>query len=105
MLQAKEFLHLYIILYPNGQNIYTRCTMNGVYGNWVKMTPFSCGIDIEVNTDINTLLIPTLKLLFPVIFTLLLLLSFLAVIFNDLTLFLTVTKYVNPSLLKFLLNE
>ena len=54
----QNFRQTYITSNSNGQNIYTRCTMNGVYGNWVKMTPFSTGIDIEQNTDINTLLSP-----------------------------------------------
>lgn len=54
----QNFRQTYITSNSNGQNIYTRCTMNGEWGNWVKMTPFSTGIDINEFTDINTLLAP-----------------------------------------------
>lgn len=54
----QNFRQTYITSNSNGQNIYTRCSYNGEYGEWVKMTPFSTGIDIEENTDINNLLSP-----------------------------------------------
>lgn len=54
----QNFRQTYITSNSNGQNIYTRCTNEGEYGDWVKMTPYSTGIDIEENTDVNTLLAP-----------------------------------------------
>lgn len=54
----QNFRQTYITSNSNGQNIYTRCTFEGEYSDWVKMTPFSTGINIEPNTDVNNLLSP-----------------------------------------------
>ena len=54
----QNYRQTYITSNSNGQNIYTRCSYNGEYNDWVKMTPYSTGIDIEENTDINNLLAP-----------------------------------------------
>ena len=54
----QNFRQTYITSNSNGQNIYTRCSFDGEYKEWVKMTPYSTGIDIEEDTDINDLLAP-----------------------------------------------
>ena len=53
-----NFRQTYITSNSNGENIYTRCTFNGVYGKWVKMTPYSTGIDLVEGDDLNDLFAP-----------------------------------------------
>lgn len=55
----QNFRQTYITSNSNGQNIYTRCSFDGEYKeDWVKMTPFSTGVEIQPDTDINNLLSP-----------------------------------------------
>ncbi len=53
-----NYRQTYITSNSNGENIYTRCTYEGVYGNWVKMTPYSTGIDLVEGDDLNNLFAP-----------------------------------------------
>ena len=54
----QNFRQTYITSNSNGENIYTRCTNEGVYGKWVKMTPYSTGIDLVAGDDLNDLFDP-----------------------------------------------
>lgn len=42
----------------NGQNVYTRCTFEGTYGKWVKMTTLSTGEKLTEGADLNDYLAP-----------------------------------------------
>ena len=52
------YRQLFIASNSNGENVYTRCTNEGVYGKWVKMTTLSTGEKLQEGADLNDYLAP-----------------------------------------------
>lgn len=55
---ANNYRQTYIASNSNGENVYTRCTFEGTYGKWVKMTTLSTGEKLEEGADLNDYLSP-----------------------------------------------
>ena len=55
---ANNYRQTFIASNSNGENVYTRCTFEGRYGKWVKMTTLSTGEKLEEGADLNDYLSP-----------------------------------------------
>ena len=55
---ANTYRQTFIASNSNGGNVYTRCTFEGTYGKWVKMTTLTTGEKLSEGTDLNNCLSP-----------------------------------------------
>ena len=55
---ANNYRQTWIASNSNGQNVYTRCSFEGTYGKWVKMTTLTTGEKLQEGADLNDYLAP-----------------------------------------------